>query len=78
MALDNNSPVQRAPSVSDSPPTPAITPIAAPASSQPPAIPGAAVQPATPPAVPDPESENRHDPKAFLRDPMMSCARLKS
>ncbi|CAL5053501.1 unnamed protein product [Urochloa decumbens] len=69
MALDNNSPIQRAPSVSDSPPTPAITPTAAPASSEPLAIPGAAVQPVTLPAAPDPESENRHDPKAFLRDP---------
>lgn len=77
MEPDKNSPVQRAPSVSNSPATPAITPPAPPGSSNPPSTPGAggdppAVQPVTPPAVPDPadpDSENRHDPKAFLRDP---------
>ncbi|PUZ60141.1 hypothetical protein GQ55_4G100300 [Panicum hallii var. hallii] len=77
MALDNNSPVQLPPSsVSNSPATPAITPPATPGSSVPPATPGAggdppAVQPVTPPAVPDPDpdSENRHDPNAYLHDP---------
>ncbi|PAN23531.1 hypothetical protein PAHAL_4G099700 [Panicum hallii] len=77
MALDNNSPVQLPPSsVSNSPATPAITPPATPGSSGPPATPGAggdppAVQPVTPPAVPDPDpdSENRHNPNAYLRDP---------
>ncbi|KAG2606923.1 hypothetical protein PVAP13_4NG201800, partial [Panicum virgatum] len=76
MALNNNSPIQLAPSsVSNSPATPAITPPATPGSSDPPATPGPgagddppAVQPVAP-AVPDPDSENRHDPKAFIRDP---------
>jgi len=58
MALNNNSPIQLAPSsVSNSPATPAITPPATPGSSDPPATPGPgaggdppAVQPVTPPA----------------------------
>ena len=56
MALDNNSPVQLAPSsVSNSPAAPTIAPPATPGSSDPPATLGAggdppAVQPVTPPA----------------------------